>query len=86
MELCVAVLELLQWKEDIDSEAELLGPLTKVLEQLLSTPPQPESPSLATDSHTRPAAMADSDEDDEDAGDEEDEPSNASAGAATRWA
>ena len=37
LELCTSVLELLQWKEDIQDEAELVAPLCKVLQQLLST-------------------------------------------------
>lgn len=37
MELCISVLELLQWKADIQDEAELLAPLTQVLQQLLSS-------------------------------------------------
>lgn len=37
LELCTSVLELLQWKADIQDEAELLAPLTQVLQQLLSS-------------------------------------------------
>ena len=37
LELCTSVLELLQWKEDIQDEAQLEAPLCNVLQQLLST-------------------------------------------------
>ena len=46
--MCTSVLELLQWKEDIQDEAELVAPLCKVLQQLLSTAGQASARSAAT--------------------------------------
>ena len=76
LELCTSVLELLQWKEDIQDEAQLLPPLNQLLQQLLALPalkPQPQA--------TAPAAMDVSD-DEEQASDDEDAPGH--AGAANR--
>ncbi len=50
LELCTSVLELLQWKEDIQDEAELVAPLCKVLHQLLSTAGQITARTAATPS------------------------------------
>lgn len=38
--LCVSVLELLQWKEDVQDEAQLLEPLSQVLRHLLESTAQ----------------------------------------------
>ena len=38
--LCISVLELLQWKEDVQDEAQLLEPLSQVLRHLLESPAQ----------------------------------------------
>lgn len=63
LELCTSVLELLQWKSDIQDEAELLAPLTQVLQQLLSSFIQTRhmpSPGLSA------SGMDTSDDDDDD--------------------
>lgn len=41
MALCISVLELLQWKEDVQDEAQLLDPLSQVLRHLLDSAAQP---------------------------------------------
>ena len=73
LELCISVLELLQWKDDIQDEAELLLPLSKVLQQLLSTTAQAKSD--AASRHDAQSAMDTSDDDeqasDDDSGDDE---------------
>ena len=62
LELCTSVLELLQWKADIQEEAELLAPLTQVLQQLLSSFTQNgQMPS----SGPSPSVMDTSDDDDD---------------------
>ena len=56
------MLELLQWKADIQEEAELLAPLTQVLQQLLSSFIQNgQTPS----SGPSPSVMDTSDDDDD---------------------
>ncbi len=70
LELCTSVLELLQWKEDIQDEAELVAPLCKVLQQLLSTAGQASARSAATPSSGQSAMDI---SDDEAPSDEEDD-------------
>lgn len=67
MELCTSVLELLQWKDDIQDKAELLAPLCKVLQQLLATT-APADTGAAADPALQ-SAMGTSDDD----GDSDDE-------------
>ncbi len=70
LELCTSVLELLQWKEDVQDEAELVAPLCKVLQQLLSTAGQSSARSAATPSSGQTAMDI---SDDEAPSDEEDD-------------
>jgi len=70
LELCTSVLELLQWKEDIQDEAELVAPLCKVLQQLLSTAGQASANSAAKPSSGQTAMDI---SDDEAPSDEEDD-------------
>ena len=67
LELCTSVLELLQWKDDIHEEAELLGPLTKVLQQLLASSTQAASMLTAAS----PAGMDTSDDEPSDEQDDD---------------
>ena len=66
LNLCISVLELLQWKADVQDEAELLAPLSKVLQQLLAS----LHPPAATLTASSPDSMAMSD-DDESSSDED---------------
>lgn len=61
--LCISVLELLQWKEDVQNEAQLLDPLSQVLRHLLENAVQP---ALDMDSNANAEAMITSDEEDAD--------------------
>ena len=63
-------MELLQWKEDIHDEAELLTPLSKVLQQLLASPRQAEPSSRAKQSEH--AAMDVSEDEDADEDEQDD--------------
>lgn len=65
LDLCISVLELLQWKADIQDEAELLVPLTNVLQQLLSSVTQAAATASA------PASSAMDASDDESPSDED---------------
>ena len=77
LELCTSVLELLQWKEDIQDEAQLLPPLTQLLQQLLDLPAQKTSESQGQD--VAPIAMDISDEGEEASGEEDEYPAIDSA-------
>ena len=70
LELCTSVLELLQWKEDIQDEAQLVAPLCNVLQQLLSTAGQVIARGAAAPSSGQPAMDT---SDDEAPSDEEDD-------------
>ena len=67
LDLCTSVLELLQWKADILDEAELLAPLTQVLQQLLA------SCTHAGDAPSGPPPTAMDSSDDESSSDSEDD-------------
>jgi len=79
--LCTSVLELLQWKEDIQDEAELVAPLCKVLQQLLSTAGQASARSAATLSSAQTAMDI---SDDEAPSDEEDD-ADLTVAQSSRW-
>ena len=65
MELCVSVLELLQWKEDVQEAGELVEPLSQVLRHLLNS--TAARPAPAPDTRTKEDPMDTSDEEDSDA-------------------
>lgn len=76
----MSVLELLQWKEDVQDAGQLLGPLSQVLRHLLTS--TASLPAPAPDSSTKVDAMDTSDEEDSDASSVD---TQAPAGA-HRWA
>ena len=62
--LCISVLELLQWKEDVQSEAQLLDPLSQVLRHLLTSAAEPSTVGSGKDTAD---AMDTSDDEDQEA-------------------
>ena len=62
--LCISVLELLQWKEDVHEEAQLLDPLSQVLRHLLTSAAEPSTVGSGRDAAD---AMDTSDDEDQEA-------------------